>query len=249
MDSYEVLSAYYDRFTDDVGYDAWADYFEEIFRRENVEPKLILDLACGTGTITALLAARGYDMIGVDASAEMLSQALMRTVDLTPRPLLLHQRMEELELYGTVDACVCCLDSINYITDPAVLRTAFARVYEALEPGGIFIFDINTSKKFRDIAGQSYVREDEDVYCVWQCLVDDTLCTYEFDIFENRGKNRWERAQETHQERIYTLEELLILLDDTGFIACKVYPELSFDPVTGQEHRLFFTAQKGKETL
>ncbi|WP_087066138.1 class I SAM-dependent DNA methyltransferase [Intestinibacillus massiliensis] len=244
MDSYRVLSAYYDRFTDDVGYSAWADFFEQIFQREGLQPHLVLDLACGTGSISVLMAARGYEIIGVDASEEMLMQAMSNTVDLSPRPMFLHQRMEALDLYGTVDACLCCLDSVNYVTDPDMLQKAFERVALFLEPGGVFIFDINTPFKFERINGQSFVREDGDVYCVWQCLVEDALCRYEFDIFENGGHNKWARYQETHEERIYTPDEILSYLTKAGFSDIKQYPELSFGPVTGKEDRLFFTARK-----
>lgn len=249
MDSYETLAPYYDRFTDDVGYERWADYLEALFRHMDAHPRLVLDLACGTGTMTALLASRGYDLIGVDASEEMLSQAFQRTVELTPRPLLLHQRMEALELYGPVDACICCLDSVNYVTDPAALAEAFRRVYGSLTPGGVFVFDVNTPKKFQEIAGQSYVREDGDVYCVWQCLLEGALCTYDFDIFEYAGKNRWTRAKETHLERVYEPDVLADMLRAAGFSAPQVYPELGFGPVTGEEQRLFFAVQKGKDAL
>ena len=105
MNSYEALSAYYDRFTEDVGYAGWADFFERVFAREGVQPRLILDLACGTGSLTRLLADRGYEMIGADASPDMLMQAMQNTMDCDPRPLFLNQRMEDLDLYGTVDVC------------------------------------------------------------------------------------------------------------------------------------------------
>ena len=128
MNSYQTLSAYYDRFTDDVGYEQWADFFVALFAREGVEPKIVLDLACGTGSLTRLLAQRGYDMIGVDASPEMLMQAMQNTFDCEPRPLFLNQRMEQLDLYGTVDVCLCCLDSVNYVTEPAVLQLSLIHI-------------------------------------------------------------------------------------------------------------------------
>ena len=184
MNSYETLSEYYDRFTDDVGYEEWADFFERLFEREGVKPSLVLDLACGTGSLTRILAQRGYDMIGADASPEMLMQALQNTLDCEPRPLLLNQRMEELDLYGAVDACLCCLDSVNYVTEPEALQTAFERVHTFLNPDGLFVFDINTPEKFARIDGESYVREDDGVFCVWQAAVEDGLCAYQFDIFE-----------------------------------------------------------------
>ncbi len=248
MDSYRVLASYYDRFTDDVGYETWADYFEAIFQKEKLAPQFIVDLACGTGAIIEQLGKRGYEMMGVDASAEMLTQATLRTEHLEPRPIYIQQHMEELDLYGTADAFLCCLDSVNYITEPKLLEQAFARVFRFLEPDGIFIFDINTPAKFQRIADTSYVREDEDVYCVWQCLVQDSICTYDFDIFENTGKDRWKRWKETHIEYIYQPEDLRKMLQKTGFTEICCYPDRSFDMVTGQEDRIFFTARKRMET-
>ena len=246
MDSYRFLSVYYDRFTDDVGYERWADYFERIFDREGLSPHLIVDLACGTGSLSAVLAARGYEMIGVDASPDMLMQAMNNTLDLDPRPIFLNQRMEALDLYGTVDAVLCCLDSVNYVTDPAALREAFRRVELFLEPGGVFIFDVNTAYKFSRMDGECYVREDEDVYCVWQVAFDGTNCTYDFDIFEQQEDGLWDRVSESHEERFYAPEELTELLQELGFEAISVYPELDFGPLTGREDRIFITARKRK---
>lgn len=244
MDSYRFLSSYYDRFTDDVGYAQWADYFEEVFSRCGFRPELVLDLACGTGSISKEMAARGYEMIGVDASAEMLMQAMNNTLDCDPRPVFLNQRMEALDLYGTVQAALCCLDSVNYVTDPSALREAFRRVALFLEPDGVFVFDVNTKKKFDAINGEYYVREDADVYCAWQAVFDGALCTYEFDIFEHCGKNRWERMQETHVERYYAPDALTALLEESGFDRITLHPELSFGALTGDEDRIFIIARK-----
>ena len=244
MNSYETLSAYYDRFTEDVGYAGWADFFERVFAREGVQPRLILDLACGTGSLTRLLADRGYEMIGADASPDMLMQAMQNTMDCDPRPLFLNQRMEDLDLYGTVDVCLCCLDSINYVTDPDALQKAFERVHLFLEPKtGLFVFDVNTPEKFARIDGNAYVREDEDVFCVWQAAVEDGLCAYQFDIFERDGE-AWTRAQETHEERVYPLEQLAAMLERAGFSEIKTYGDQSFSPVRGGEDRVYFTARK-----
>lgn len=246
MDSYRFLSSYYDRFTDDVGYPQWADFFEQIFAQEGLTPHLILDLACGTGSLSAELARRGFEMIGVDASAEMLMQAMNNTLMLEPRPIFLNQRMENLDLYGTVDACLCCLDSVNYVTAPSTLREAFRRVELFLEPGGIFIFDVNTQRKFHAINGECYVREDDDVFCVWQAELDGDLCKYDFDIFVREGQ-RWNRYQEEHKERYYSLEFLKTLLCELGFTQVRLYPELRFaaqDENLEQENRIFISARK-----
>lgn len=245
MDSYRVLSAYYDRFTDDVGYEQWADYFEQVFARCGFRPELVLDLACGTGTLSGVMARRGYEMIGVDASPEMLMQAMNNTLDCDPRPVFLNQRMEELDLYGTIQAVLCCLDSVNYVTDPAVLREAFRRVALFLEPDGVFVFDVNTRRKFERMNGEVYVREDEDVYCAWQVAFDGALCTYDFDIFEAEG-DCWYRSSERHLERYYAPETLTQLLADCGFDRVEIHPELSFGTCTGEEDRIFLIARKGK---
>ncbi len=244
MNSYEALSVYYDRFTRDVGYAGWADFFEEVFRKEDVHPKLVLDLACGTGSLTKELAVRGYEMIGVDASPEMLMRAMDSTLMCEPRPLFLNQRMEELDLYGTVDVCLCCLDSVNYVTEQDTLQRAFERVHLFLEPGtGLFVFDVNTPEKFGRIDGNSYVREEEDVFCVWQAAVEDGLCAYQFDIFKKED-DVWIREQETHEERVYSLDTLKDMLVHAGFSETKTYGGLDFSPVRGGEDRVFFTARR-----
>lgn len=247
MDSYRFLSSYYNRFTDDVGYEKWADFFEKIFEKEGLKPHLVVDLACGTGTLTAEMTKRGYEMIGVDASAEMLMQAASQTIDLSPRPIFLNQKMENLDLFGTVDACLCCLDSINYMTDENALKQAIEKVHMFLEPNGIFIFDVNTKNKFDNMNGECYVREDEDVFCVWQASFDGVLCQYDFDIFEKSG-TKWTRFEEQHLERYYSTNELYKMLSKAGFIDIKLYSELSFEPISDNESRIFISARKRKLT-
>ena len=150
MGSYEFLAGCYDELTYDVGYSAWADYIEAHFRKRGLPGKTVLDLACGTGSLTRELALRGYEMIGVDRSPEMLSEAAEKNRDAGEvPPIFLCQSMDKLDLYGTIDACVCCLDSVNYVTDPKQLRKAFQRVYLFLMPGGLFLFDINTPSKLQ----------------------------------------------------------------------------------------------------
>ena len=183
-------------------------------------------------------------MIGADASPEMLMQALFRRTRWTasPRPLLLNQRMEELDLYGAVDACLCCLDSVNYVTEPEALQTAFERVHTFLNPDGLFVFDINTPEKFARIDGESYVREDDGVFCVWQAAVEDGLCAYQFDIFEQED-DMWHRAQETHEERIY--EPVLADRHAGAGRFTEIKPmATSPSPVQGGEDRICFTARK-----
>ena len=243
--AYEFLAGCYDEFTADVPYRRWADYLEKHFARSALPIHTVLDLACGTGSLTKELAERGYEMIGVDRSPEMLSEAAEKNRDAGEvPPIFLCQSMDKLDLYGTIDACVCCLDSVNYVTEPEVLQKAFERVHLFLEPKtGLFVFDINTPDKFARMDGNSYVREAEDVFCVWQAAVEDGLCAYQFDIFERDG-DAWTRAQETHEERIYTVEQLTAMLEKAGFSEIKTYGDQSFAPVRGGEDRIYFTARK-----
>ena len=169
MSSYNFLAGCYDQLTYDVDYPAWADYLEAHFRKRGLPGNTVLDLACGTGSLTRELAGRGYEMIGVDLSADMLAEAAEKNRDVDGiAPIFLCQSMDKLDLYGTIDACVCCLDSVNYVTSPKKLQKAFERVHLFLMPGGLFVFDINTPEKLMGLDGQVFLDETEDAYCVWR---------------------------------------------------------------------------------
>ncbi len=169
MSAYEPLAAAYDGLTEDVGYEKRADYLEKLFARSRIPVRTVLDLACGTGTMTWLLTGRGYEMIGADMSEEMLAAAMMKSGTVGGvQPIFLHQSMPQLDLYGTVDAAICCLDSLNYLTKPRQVRETFRRLHLFIAPGGTLIFDVNTPEKFRSLDGQVFLDENEDSYCVWR---------------------------------------------------------------------------------
>lgn len=248
MSSYDFLAGCYDALTYDVDYPAWADYIEKHFARSALPVRTVLDLACGTGSLTRELALRGYEMIGVDRSSEMLSQAAEKNRGVSPvEPIFLCQSMEKLDLYGTVDACVCCLDSVNYVTDPKKLQKAFARVHLFLEPGGLFLFDVNSPEKLEGLDGQVFLDETEDTYCVWRAEFSkrSRVCSYFMDIFQLDGETgRWNRGEELHRERAYTVPELTAMLTEAGFRDVRTYGELKMRPPRPGEQRLFFTARK-----
>ena len=247
MESYEFLAGCYDQLTADVRYRAWADYLERHFARSAIPVRTVLDLACGTGSLTRILAERGYEMIGVDQSEEMLAQAAEKCRDLAgERLIFLHQSMEKLDLYGTVDACVCCLDSVNYVTRPAALRRAFQRVHLFLMPGGLFLFDVNTPEKFRKMDGQVFLDETEDAYCVWRAEFSEKrrICTYGMDIFRRREGDLWERGQEVHREYAYELGELAGFLREAGFRRIRVCGDRRLRAPREGEERVFFAAWK-----
>ena len=247
MESYEALAGSYDVLTYDVHYVAWADYIEKQFARRGIPGKTVLDLACGTGSLTWELARRGYEMIGVDRSPEMLAQAAEKEEDVPIPPLFLCQPMEKLDLYGTIDACVCCLDSVNYVTDSAKLERAFQRVHLFLMPGGLFLFDVNTPEKLERMGGQVFLDEKEDVYCVWRAEYSrrSRICSYYMDIFRLDGQTgQWDRDMELHRERAYTVQELTGALKKAGFRDIRTYGAPKLRAPAAAEGRIFFVARK-----
>lgn len=247
MGSYEFLAGSYDAFTADVDYPRWCDYVERHFVRLKRPVRTVLDLACGTGSLTRELALRGYQVTGVDLSAEMLSLAEEKCRDLEPRPRFFCRPMEDLLLPGRVDACVCCLDSVNYVLKPQKLQRAFQKVYDALEPGGLFLFDADTPEKLESMDGQVFLDETEDEYVVWrgEYSTRRRVCSFWMDIFRRRGEV-WLRGEELHEEFAYTMDELEEYLALAGFQKIKQYGELKFRrPVEG-EQRVFFAAVKGE---
>ena len=247
MESYEFLAGCYDELTTDVRYSRWADYIEKHFARSALPIHTVLDLACGTGSLTAELMGRGYEMICADRSAEMLSVAAEKCRDLVGEPpVFLCQSMEKLDLYGTVDACVCCLDSVNYVTSPRRLKKAFQRVHLFLVPGGLFLFDINTPDKLRGLDGGMFIDETDDAYCVWRAEYAPRrrICTYGMDIFRLEPDGRWSRGEEVHEEYAYEPDELEEYLREAGFTRIRRHGCLKMRaPVPGEE-RIFFTAVK-----
>ena len=228
MSSYDFLAGCYDALTYDVDYSAWADYIEKHFRKNPLPGNTVLDLACGTGSLTRELALRGYELIGVDQSPADKNRGGSPV-----EPIFLCQSMENLDLYGTVDACVCCLDSVNYVTDPKKLRRAFQRVRLFLTPGGLFLFDINSSAKLEGLDGQVFLDETEDVFCVWRDI---------FRLDESTGQ--WGRGEELHRERAYTVPELTVLLEEAGFTDIRTFGDLKMRAPKPNEPRIFFTARK-----
>ena len=247
MDAYHALAASYDRLTNDVDYKATVEFYMEILRREGVTPRTVADLACGTGSVTEILAKMGYPVIGIDMSEEMLTEAAMKTMALEPMPRFVCQKLQELHLPKAVDKAVCALDSLDYITDPADCKEAIRRIYKALNPGGIFIFDVNTPEKLIAMDGQVFLDEDDDVYCVWRGEFDEdsNICTYWMDLFQRQG-NSWQRSYEEHREYAYSETQLREYLKAAGFTHIEVYADRRFEAPAEGEQRIYFKARKGK---
>ena len=247
MDAYHNLAVSYDRLTNDVDYEATVDFYYEILKREGLKPRTCVDLACGTGSVTAILAKKGLRVTAVDLSEEMLTVAREKAMELPDQPLFLCQNLAQLYLPRAVDMAVCALDSLDYITDPADCKEAIRRVYKCLNPGGIFIFDVNTPEKLRAMDGQMFIDEDDDVYCVWRGEFDEetNICSYGMDLFQRKG-NLWERSFEEHREYAYSEAQLVGWLKAAGFTHIAVYADRLFEAPREGEQRIYIKARKGK---
>ena len=247
MDAYHNLAVSYDRLTSDVDYEATVDFYYEILKQEGLSPRTAVDLACGTGSVTALLARRGLQVVGVDMSEEMLTVASQKACEGEQMPCFICQSLQQLRLPRAVDLAVCALDSLDYITDPEDCREAIRRVYKYLNPGGIFIFDVNTPEKLRAMDGQVFLDEDDDVYCVWRGEFDEetNICSYGMDLFQRKG-NLWERSFEEHCEYAYSAEQLVGYLKAAGFTHIRVYGDRRMEAPRDEEQRIYIKARKGK---
>ena len=247
MDAYHNLAVSYDRLTNDVDYEATVDFYYDILKQEGLQPRTAVDLACGTGSVTAILAGKGLRTIGVDLSEEMLTVASQKSMELENQPMFLCQNLRDLYLPRAVDLAVCALDSLDYITDPADCKEAIRRVWKYLNPGGIFIFDVNTPEKLRAMDGQVFLDEDDDVYCVWRGEFDEetNICSYGMDLFQRKG-NLWERSFEEHCEYAYSADQLVGYLKDAGFTHIRVYGDRRLEAPAEGEQRIYIKARKGK---
>ncbi len=208
MESYTDFAYIYDNLIDQ-DYEKWADYIEEIFKKHGAKPKLVLDLGCGTGSITNILAKRGYDMIGVDLSPDMLNVARDKAMEEGSDVLYLCQDIREFELYGTVDAIICTLDVLNYITDPEDLGHVFALVKNYLNPDGIFIFDINTEHKLKNVLGNNtFINDENGIFYTWENEYSENISNQYLTFFAENEDGLYERFDENHVQRAYSIEEI-----------------------------------------
>ena len=247
MDAYHALAASYDRLTNDVDYQAVVDFYNQILKREGLKPRTAVDLACGTGSVSLLLAKKGLRVTGVDMSEEMLCVAAQKAQGMDNPPFFACQLLQQLHLPKGVDLAVCALDSLDYIIDPEDCALAIRRIYKALNPGGCFIFDVNTPEKLRAMDGQVFLDEDDDVYCVWRGEFDlqTNICSYGMDLFQRHG-GVWTRSFEEHREYAYTPEQLKQYLKDAGFTSIEIYGDRRMESPGENEQRIFVKARKGK---
>lgn len=244
---YTSISYFYDKLNSEVDYPAWTDHICRRLEENGIEKgRLVLDLACGTGTVALGLAEKGYDVIGVDLSAEMLNAA--REKDRDGKVLWLLQDMTDFELYGTVGAIVCCLDSVNYILKKDHLARFFSLCRNYLDPDGILIFDVNSPYKFRNVYGNNhYILEDDGVYCGWKNYFNPKtgICDFELSFFAE-GENGWERYDETQCEKMWSPRTLETLLKDNSFTIIGKMADLDGSPVDETSERIHYVCNVNK---
>ena len=248
MSAYTSLAAAYDGLTTDVDYAAILDFLEAILHQAGKQPETVLDLACGTGSMSLLLAERGCRVLGADISEEMLTEAAAKAAKLTENPpYFICQPMQRLRLPAPVDAVFCLLDSLNYLTNPEDCRQTFSRVFRALKDDGVFLFDINTPRKLRALDGQVILDENDDSYCVWRAEFDEreNCCYYGIDLFRKHGA-LWERSFEQHCEYAYDPLVLRQWLLETGFARVECYADRRMEAPSDAEQRIYFAAWKEK---
>ena len=269
MEAYTSFAAVYDTFMDNVPYNEWGDFIHSMLCESGVENGLVLDLGCGTGTMTEILAGYGYDMIGVDNSEEMLELALEKRLQSGHDILYLLQDMREFELYGTVKAVVSVCDSVNYITDTDDLEKVFRLVNNYLDPGGLFLFDFNTDYKYREVMGDCTIAEDRGrCSFIWDNYYYETEQINEYDLTlfiredgtgndaadkengaepeENGGLYR--KYKETHYQRGYTLNEIRNILQSAGLVFYLARDMDTGGEVTEKSERICVLAgESGKE--
>ncbi|NTV90749.1 MAG: class I SAM-dependent methyltransferase [Clostridiales bacterium] len=230
----------------DVNYSEWADYIEGIFKRFQVSPSLVADLGCGTGSFCVEMARRGYDMIGIDLSEDMLSIAQTKARDNEKDILFLNQGISEFELYGTVDAMVCLMDSINYVTYKKDVKKAFKLVENYLNPGGLFVFDINSKYKFENILGNNvFYQVNEDISYIWQNEYDrkSRICSFDLTFFTKTGE-LYSRFDEVHYERAYDVQEMVAMIRESGLEPCGIFGAFGFTKPKAECERVFFVCRK-----
>lgn len=246
-EAYGNFAALYDLLTYDVDYESRVKYVIKLIEKfSDIKTHSVLDLACGTGTVTSMLSDLGYEMIGVDASAEMLAEARNKQGD---RDILyIEQPMDSFELYGTVDAVICLLDSVNYVTYEDELLNCFKWVNNYLNPGGVFVFDVNTKYKLEHIlAGNIFNDEHDDVFYSWENYYDseENICEFDLNFFVKNG-NTYKRINEIHYEKAYTDREIKSLLRNAGLELMAVYDDLSFEAPHKKSEKVFYVAKKIK---
>ncbi len=244
MDAYTSFAQVYDLFMDNVPYDAWADYLDALLKEYGIADGLVLDLGCGTGKLTRLMSEKGYDMIGVDYSYDMLDIAKENSDESI---LYLMQDMREFELFGTVRAIYSACDCLNYLLEESDIREVFALANNYLDPGGLLIFDVNTPYKYRELLGENTFAENrEEGSFIWENFFDEEeeINEYDLTLYIKNAENSFQRFQETHYQRSYELSTLQKLLEEAGMEFVAAYDAYTKKPVREDSEKILVIAKE-----
>ncbi len=244
LPSYTGFSDVYDILTDDVEYEKRCEYIEKLFKKHmSYAPNLIADLGCGTGTVCSIMAKKGYDMIGIDSSDSMLYRASQKKD--AQKILYLLQDMASFELYGTVDAFLCMLDSLNYVTDSDEVEEVFSLVANYLNPGGVFIFDVNTLHKYENIlSDNTFVFEEKNVFYTWENSFDGEYCDFRLNFFVKNENGVYNRISEEHTQMYHSHDFLMKAIEKAGLTLEAVYGELTEEAPSENEQRVFYVVKR-----
>lgn len=249
MDTYKKFASCYDIIMEDVPYEKWINNILKICKKYNLNPQLVLDLGCGTGTGTNLFSKKGYDLIGIDFSEEMLMEAR----DKNNKILFLNQDMREFELYGTVDLVYSICDSINYLIEDKDIIDTFKLVNNYLNPNGLFIFDLNTEYKFKNILGDNGfggTYSDGEISYIWENYFDNKskINEYYLSLFFKKENDLYEKHEEFHVEKAYSIKKMINLIEKSGLKFVNVFHEELFEAPHENSQRIYFVCmEQGKE--
>lgn len=246
MEVYSEFAGVYDMFMDNIPYREWGEYLIDLLKEYDINDGLLLDLGCGTGTMTEILSEAGYDMIGVDNADEMLNIAISKREQSGHDILYLNQDMREFELYGTVRAIVSICDSINYITEEEDLLQVFRLVNNYLDMGGLFIFDLNTEYKYRQIGDATIAENREEGSFIWEnnYYEEEMINEYDLTLFIRGEDGRYDRYMENHLQRAYSLGRVMELLEKAGLKFVTAYDAFTREPVRAESERIYVIAQE-----
>lgn len=251
MEAYTGFAEVYDLFMDNIPYEEWGEYVKELLKEYGVDEGLVLELGCGTGTMTEILASAGYDMIGIDQSEEMLEEALEKKQESGHEILYLCQDMREFELYGTVRAIICICDSMNYILEEdEVLGILSSAAHNYLDYGGLFIFDLNTEYKYREILGEQTIAENrEEGSFIWENYYDEESMINEYDLtlFVKEPSGLYRKEEENHFQRAYSLDTIRELVEKSGLNLLHIYDAFTHEPVREDSERVYVICQRPEE--
>lgn len=252
MEMYEDFALVYDRFMDETPYEEWCQFVVGRLKQDQITDGILLDLGCGTGSMTELLAKQGYDMIGVDLSDSMLDIAMEKRAQSGHNILYLQQDMREFELYGTVRAVICLCDSLNYLLEEDDLLTTFKLVNNYLDPDGLFIFDFNTVYKYETVIGDSTIAENrEDCSFIWENYYDpeEEINEYDLTIFVQEEGDTFHRFTETHLQRGYTVEQMRTLVEQAGLKILEIMDSDTGEAVSETSERVYIVAKEQQKEL